>query len=93
VTVVGQWPGGFQGEVRVTNLATTQRESWTVTFVLPAGQQVAQGWSGQFSQAGSTVTVRNAAWNGTLAPGGSTVAGFLASWSGTNTPATAVTCS
>ena len=91
IRTVGQWPGGFQGEVTVTNGATP-RSTWTVTFTFPNGQQLTQGWGGTFSQAGATVTVGNAPWNGTLGAGASASAGFLASWTGTNGPPTAVTC-
>jgi Cellulose binding domain len=90
-TTSGQWPGGFQGGLVVTNLAGPVT-SWTATFTLPdAGQTVQQGWGGTFSQSGRTVTVRNASYNGTLATGASVDVGFLASWSGSNPAATDVT--
>ncbi|MGR6923506.1 cellulose binding domain-containing protein [[Actinomadura] parvosata] len=88
----GQWQGGFQGEVTVTNTGSTPRSSWTVAWTFADGQQITQLWGGTLSASGSSVTVRNATWNGSLAPGASTTFGFLASWNGTNTAPTP-TCS
>jgi hypothetical protein len=77
-TQIGQgWPGGFQGEVRVTNTATTATTGWTVTLTFPSGQTINQIWGGVLNPAGST-TVRNETYNGTLAPNASTTFGFLA---------------
>jgi lysophospholipase L1-like esterase len=88
----GQWQGGFQGEVTVTNTGTTSRSAWTVAWTYAGGQQITQLWGGTLSASGSSVTVRNASWNGLLAPGASTTFGFLGSWNGTNT-APAPNCS
>jgi cellulase/cellobiase CelA1 len=87
----GQWQGGFQGEVTVTNTGSTPRSSWTVAWTFADGQQITQLWGGTLSASGSSVTVRNASWNGLLGPGASTTFGFLGSWNGTNT-APAPTC-
>ncbi|GAA4968564.1 lysophospholipase L1-like esterase [Nonomuraea thailandensis] len=90
--ITGQWQGGFQGEVTVTNTATTSRPAWTVAWTFTGGQQITQLWGGTLSASGSAVTVRNASWNGLLAPGASTTFGFLGSWNGANT-APAPSCS
>jgi cellulase/cellobiase CelA1 len=87
------WPGGFQGEVSVTNTGTTTRNGWTVRWTFPDGQTVTQLWNGVVSQAGSGVTVTNAAYNGALAAGQSTTFGFTGSWNGTNNPPATVSCS
>jgi endo-1,4-beta-xylanase len=80
--IVGQWAGGFQGEVRIApGRAST---AWTVRWTFPNGQQINQGWSGTFTQSGANVTVTNAAWNGSVPAGGAVTIGFIASWSGTN---------
>ncbi|MDI6100740.1 cellulose binding domain-containing protein [Actinoplanes sp. NEAU-A12] len=82
-TVSNQWPGGFGASVDVTNLGdpTTQ---WSLVFTFPAGQTITQLWSGTVSQAGSTVTVRNAGWNGAMATNGTASFGFNGSWTGSN---------
>ena len=74
------------------NTGTTSISSWTVTFTFPNGQTISQLWNGQYTQAGSSVTVRNVSWNGNLAPSAGTSFGFLASWNGTNGAPTNLTC-
>jgi mannan endo-1,4-beta-mannosidase len=82
-TITGQWPGGFQGEVKVTAGAAAIK-GWTVTWTFANGQAVTQAWSATVTSSGSAVTARNMSYNGSLAAGGSTSFGFLASWNGTN---------
>ncbi|WP_197043653.1 cellulose-binding domain-containing protein, partial [Saccharothrix sp. NRRL B-16314] len=81
--VAGQWNGGFGANVTVTNLGDAV-SGWTLEWAFSAGQRVDQGWSGEFSQSGSTVTVRNTSWNGSLGTGASVTPGFNGSWSGSN---------
>ncbi|MFE2507837.1 cellulose binding domain-containing protein [Streptomyces naganishii] len=83
-SVTGQWDSGFQGAVHITNNQAAL-SSWTLTFDLPGGQEVTQGWNAKWSQSGTTVTAANESWNGSLGTGASADAGFLASWSGGNT--------
>jgi lysophospholipase L1-like esterase len=85
---VGQWQGGFQGEVTVKNTGTSAMTGWTAGWTFANGQQITQLWGGTLSASGSAVTVRNVSWNGSLAPGASATFGFLASWNGTNTAPT-----
>jgi poly(3-hydroxybutyrate) depolymerase len=89
--IVGQWTGGFQGEVTVRNGTSSGTSGWRATFTYANGQSVTQVWSATVSQNGATVTATNVSYNGSLAPGGSTTFGFLGSWTGSNT-APAVTC-
>lgn len=89
-TVVNQWQGGFQGEVKVT-AGSAAITGWTTRWTFANGQSVSQSSSTALSSSGSIVTARNADWNGRLGAGASTSFGFIASWNGTNaTPA--VTC-
>jgi mannan endo-1,4-beta-mannosidase len=89
-TVIGQWPGGFQGEVAVT-ASDAAISGWTVTWTLADGQSINQSWSADTSTSGSTVTASNVSYNGDLAAGATTRFGFIGSWSGTN-PVPTVTC-
>jgi hypothetical protein len=89
-TITNQWPGGFQGEVRVT-AGSAAITGWTVSWAFTGGQTVTQSWNTALTSTGSSVAARNVAWNGNLAAGGSTTFGFLGSYSGTNT-APSVTC-
>jgi lysophospholipase L1-like esterase len=88
---VGQWPGGFQGEVVVRNNGTAATRGWTVRMTFANGQQVNQMWGGSYTQSGSTVTVTNAGYNGAVGPNASVAFGFIASWNGGNTAPT-LTC-
>ncbi|MFC6023535.1 cellulose binding domain-containing protein [Plantactinospora solaniradicis] len=88
---VGQWQGGFQGEVTVRNDGTTASRTWTAQLVFGAGQQVSQAWNAQLTQSGATASARDVGWNGALAPGGSATFGFIGSWNGNN-PAPTVGC-
>ncbi|WP_117209176.1 cellulase family glycosylhydrolase [Allorhizocola rhizosphaerae] len=83
-TVVGQWAGGFQGDVKLTNLGDPLT-SWTLTFDFPdTGQRVEHGWSATWSQSASRVSAASMSWNGSLRTGASTTIGFIGSWRGVN---------
>ncbi|GIF65036.1 hypothetical protein Ais01nite_30710 [Asanoa ishikariensis] len=88
--VVGQWTGGFQGEVTVRNAGSAAFAAWTARWTF-SGQQLTQVWNAATTQSGSAVTARNVAWNGSLAPGTTATFGFLGSWTGAN-PVPAVSC-
>jgi endoglucanase len=83
-TLMGQWQGGFQAEVRVT-AGGSGISGWTVAWTYANGQRVTQAWNATVSSNGSAVTARNVTYNGSIGAGGSTTFGFLGSSSGTNT--------
>jgi mannan endo-1,4-beta-mannosidase len=82
--VVGDWPGGFQGEIVVRNTGTTPVNGWTLGFSFAAGQTVAQAWGGTAAQTGSTVAVTPASYTATIAPSGSVTVGFIGTKGATN---------
>ncbi|MFY1633542.1 CotH kinase family protein [Solwaraspora sp. WMMB335] len=82
-TVTSQWPGGFQGEVRVT-AGSTAVTSWAVTWTYGNGQTISQVWNATVASQGSLVTARNVDYNGRLSAGASTTFGFIGTWTGTN---------
>jgi mannan endo-1,4-beta-mannosidase len=88
----GNWPGGFQGGVTVTNTGTTATTGWTLTITFGAGQRITQIWGGKTTQTASPYTVTPESWNAALAPNASATVGFLGSWTGSN-PAPTVSCS
>lgn len=88
---LGQWPSGFQGDVRVT-AGSSALSSWTVTLTFANGQTVTQIWSATQTTSGSTVTARNVSYNGSLAAGASTNFGFLGSWNNSTNANPTVAC-
>ncbi|GIJ43020.1 hypothetical protein Vwe01_63450 [Micromonospora andamanensis] len=85
-SVSSQWPGGFTGNVSLTNLGDPV-SNWTLTWSFGAGQQVVQAWSSAVTQSGAQVSARNVAWNGNLATNASTTFGFNGSWNNSSNPA------
>jgi len=88
--VVGQWPGGFQGDVRVT-AGSSAISGWVVTWSFADGQTVNQAWIAAVTNSGSNVTARNVSYNGSLGAGAGTTFGFIGSWNGINSVPT-LTC-
>ncbi|WP_433619284.1 cellulose binding domain-containing protein [Dactylosporangium sp. CA-139114] len=88
---VNSWPGGFQGEVTVTNGGSSTLSGWTTRLTLASGQAISSLWNGTNTGTTGNVTVRNAAYNGTLGAGATTTFGFTAT--GPSTPApSGITC-
>ncbi|MET8306947.1 cellulase family glycosylhydrolase [Micromonospora sp. NPDC005173] len=82
-TIVNQWQGGFQGEVRVTAGATAIT-GWSARWTFANGQSVSQSWNVTLTSSGAAVTARNVDYNGRLAAGASTSFGFIGGWTGSN---------
>jgi mannan endo-1,4-beta-mannosidase len=88
--IAGQWQGGFQGEVTVTN-GSTASTGWAVSWTFANGQTITQMWNGQDTPSGASHSVRNVGYNGNLAPNSSAQFGFTGTWNGTNSVPT-LTC-
>ncbi|MFC6094506.1 cellulase family glycosylhydrolase [Saccharothrix lopnurensis] len=83
-TVTSQWQGGFQANVKLTNLGDPV-SGWSLGFTFPtSGQRVGQGWNATWSQSGSAVTATNVDWNRSLGTGASTDLGLTGTFSGSN---------
>ncbi|NUS16913.1 MAG: cellulase family glycosylhydrolase [Streptomyces sp.] len=82
--VVGEWPGGFQGEITVHNTGTTPISAWKLGFDFPSGQTVSTMWGGTATQSGASVSVVPAAYTSTIAAAGSVVVGFIGTKGDTN---------
>lgn len=87
---VNQWPGGFTGNLGVTNLGDPI-DGWTLEWNFADGQTVTQSWGGAFDQNGSHVTVTNASWNAQLGTNATVTLGFNGTWTGTNSVPTSFT--
>ncbi len=81
------WSTGFTASITITNEGSALT-AWTLTYTYTGNQQLTQGWSGNWSQSGETVTVTNASWNGSLATGAATQIGANFNYTGTNTAPT-----
>ncbi|QBI56661.1 endo-1,4-beta-xylanase [Streptomonospora litoralis] len=83
-SVANEWNSGFTGQLTFTNNGSSALNGWDLQFDFADGQQVNNGWSAEWSQSGSTVTVSNASWNASVPAGGSVSVGFNATHSGAN---------
>lgn len=91
--IVGQWPGGFQGEITIRNTGTATIDGWTLGFAFANGQTVTNMWGGSPAQTGGSVSVAPASYTSTIAANGSVTVGFTGSQSGTNAAPAAFTLS
>ncbi len=78
------WGTGLSANVAITNTGTSTVNGWTLAFTWPGNQQITQGWSATWSQAGRQVTATNLAWNASIAPSATVTIGFNASYSGSD---------
>ncbi len=89
-TVQSQWPGGFTGNIGITNLGSALT-SWSLGFDFPAGQTITQGWNANFTQSGAHVTATSMSYNGNLGTGSTVAIGFNGGWNGSNPVPTSFT--
>jgi cellulose 1,4-beta-cellobiosidase len=83
-TIVGQWPGGFQAQVDVTNLGDAIT-SWNVGWDFGnSSQTITQIWNATKVQSGLHVTATSMSYNGGVGTGGVASFGFTGNWSGSN---------
>jgi hypothetical protein len=81
-TKTSAWPGGFVGNVAITNGGSTALSGWKAEFDLPSGTAASSPWNAAMAQSGSHYTFTNLSWNGSVAPGASVSFGFMGSGSG-----------
>lgn len=91
--VVGEWPGGFQGEITIRNTGTAAINGWTLGFAFADGQTVSNMWGGTPTQSGASVSVTPASYTATIPAAGSVTVGFIGTKGTTNTAPTAFTLS
>jgi endoglucanase len=82
--VDNSWSGGFNATVSVKNTGTSALRDWRLTFTVPAGVTLVNGWNATVGQSGTTITARAPAWSADLAAGATASFGFQAS--GPSTP-------
>ncbi|MFF5497324.1 cellulase family glycosylhydrolase [Streptomyces aquilus] len=89
--VVGEWPGGFQGEITIRNTGTTAINGWTLGFSFADGQTISTMWGGTPTQSGANVGVTPATYTSTIAAAGSVTVGFIGGKGTTNAAPAAFT--
>jgi len=89
--VVGEWPGGFQGEIAIRNTGTAAISGWKLAFSFANGQTVTNMWGGTPTQSGGSVSVTPASYTSTISPGASVTVGFIGTKTATNTAPTSFT--
>lgn len=83
-TIVNPWDGGFQAAMVVGNTGTSTWNNWTLTWTMPSGVTLSNGWPGPVTQSGTTWTARAPDWARSLAPSATFEIGFTAN--GPSTP-------
>ncbi|MCC3764382.1 glycoside hydrolase family 9 protein [Glycomyces sp. TRM65418] len=90
----GQWPGGFNAQVLVTNTGTEPLEDLRLTWALPTGQSILHSWSVELTQQGHTVTATELGGGTALGPGRTFTFGLIgAKDARTAVAPTSVSCS
>jgi cellulase/cellobiase CelA1 len=85
------WNTGLTASVTLANTGATAVNGWQLSFTLPSGQTITNGWGATYAPATGTVTATNATYNGTIAPGAAVTIGYQASHSGNAGSPTAFT--
>jgi len=83
-TLVNQWGGGFQADVKINNTGSSAINSWTLGWSFANGQTITQMWNASYTQSGANVSAKNLNYNGSIAAGGSANFGFTANSGSTN---------
>ncbi|HLK43993.1 MAG TPA: cellulose binding domain-containing protein, partial [Thermoleophilia bacterium] len=78
------WGTGFTANITIQNLGAAWN-SWTLGYSYSGNQTLQSGWSGNWTQSGTNVTVTSMSWNGSVATNGSVTIGANFTYSGTNT--------
>ncbi|MET7710673.1 PHB depolymerase family esterase [Micromonospora sp. NPDC005413] len=79
---VNAWNTGLTASVTITNTGTAAVNGWALTFTLPSGQSITNGWNAQYAPTSGAVTARNVSYNATIAPNTSVDIGFQATHGG-----------
>jgi cellulose 1,4-beta-cellobiosidase len=88
-SVASSWPGGFQGQVILTNTGNSAIQGWTLGWTFPGDQKITGMWNGTRTQSGERVSVTNESYDETIAPSESVTVGFTGSYASSNMPPTA----
>ncbi|HEX9541586.1 MAG TPA: cellulase family glycosylhydrolase [Streptosporangiaceae bacterium] len=88
-SLTNSWPGGFQGQIVLTNTGTAAISPWKLTWTFPGDQKIGSMWTASFTQSGENVTAVNQSYNATIAPAGSVTIGFTGTFTSSDAAPTA----
>jgi aryl-phospho-beta-D-glucosidase BglC (GH1 family) len=83
-TVTGQWEGGFQADVAVTNTGAAV-DGWKLTWEWPSGQQTGNAWHAKITESDGQVTATDAGYNAKIASQATVKFGFVGTKGAANT--------
>ncbi|MEU4769384.1 cellulase family glycosylhydrolase [Actinosynnema sp. NPDC023794] len=83
-SVTGQWSGGFNADVAVTNDGAAV-DGWELSWEWPSGQEVRNAWNAKVTESDNRVTAANAGYNAKIATGSTVKFGFIGTWAEANT--------
>lgn len=72
-----RWPGGFLAQVTVTHAGATPVAPWTVSWTMPTGTTVQNGWNAEVSDDGGRVRADAPHWRRSLGAGERASIGFV----------------
>ncbi|MEN8907780.1 MAG: cellulose binding domain-containing protein [Clostridiales bacterium] len=79
--IQNNWGSGATVSVDITNKGSVVQD-WTIKWTFSGNEKLTNMWNAEYTQSGSSVTVKNNAWNGTIPTSGSQSFGFNLSYSG-----------
>ncbi|WP_158853538.1 cellulase family glycosylhydrolase [Saccharothrix deserti] len=83
-SVTGQWSGGFNADVAVTNHGAAV-DGWQLSWEWPSGQQVRNAWNAKLTESDNQVTAADAGYNAKVATNKTVKFGFIGTWAEANT--------
>lgn len=88
---VDAWNTGLVENITISNTGGSAMNGWALTFTLPGGQTITNGWNAAYSPSAGQVTATNLSYDGVIAPGTSVTIGFQATHTGNTAEPTAFT--
>jgi cell division septation protein DedD len=77
-TLIWNWGSGYEAGYTIANNTAAAISGWSVSFDLPAGQQMGNYWNALETASGQHITFTNRDYNQTVPPNGGTVSfGFI----------------
>ncbi|ONI80779.1 cellulase [Saccharothrix sp. ALI-22-I] len=83
-SVTGQWSGGFNADVAVTNHGAAV-DGWRLSWEWPSGQQVRNAWNAKVTESDNQVTAADASYNAKITTNSTVKFGFIGTWEEANT--------